>query len=483
MKQPNEKKQDLLLDALSCIDEDILEQGLALRDGKAATGSRVPSEAYLFDLSELNRKTSKKAYWRGILVATAMVVLLAAVPLSALLVTNRKNKESPEAVPPYEETLRDPSDSAAGAPGADISPDPSTEKADDWEDIRPGEPMETAAEEDRESTHPEEVTRVPGVEENTELGWPETDEVPGITYPETSSQLLWIVLDRTNGFYGFRATSHAGRELELIGTVQGKVSDQVLSPEDEMVLKLIGQWMLSVYTLDYEIHFSLFPDEVIAERILPAFEEAGLTYEEALERIHRTASETYGLESLNLSFHLISNELITGSNLEEYRRQFAEYHPDSVNAERITAVRKIRFSEENQVIVGGRFWVDPLDVTTEFYAYEYEGQWYLDTASVLEDDLCIDLLQSDSDSSPFYQSLTCRGTVTALDHEYLYLNGLAFQIRNVTLPDGLQVGDTVTVTYHGLGVTFLMEESDGLIQTPNKVASLYILDSVTIADP
>ena len=36
MKRPNEKKQDLLLDALSCIDEGILAMGLALRDGAAA---------------------------------------------------------------------------------------------------------------------------------------------------------------------------------------------------------------------------------------------------------------------------------------------------------------------------------------------------------------------------------------------------------------------------------------------------------------
>ena len=131
--------------------------------------------------------------------------------------------------------------------------------------------------------------------------------------------------------------------------------------------------------------------------------------------------------------------------------------------------------------MGGRFWVDPLDVTTEFYAYEYEGQWYLDTASVLEDDLCMDLLQSDPDSSPFYQSLTCRGTVTALDHEYLYMNGLVLQIRNVTLPDGLQVGDTVTVTYHGLGVSFLSEESDGLILTEEPPLRVYKCDHVARA--
>ena len=45
MKQTNEKKQDLLLDALSCIDEDILERGLALRDGTAAPASKAADPA------------------------------------------------------------------------------------------------------------------------------------------------------------------------------------------------------------------------------------------------------------------------------------------------------------------------------------------------------------------------------------------------------------------------------------------------------
>ena len=45
MKRPNEKKQDLLLDALSCIDEDILERGLALRDGAAAPAPKAAESA------------------------------------------------------------------------------------------------------------------------------------------------------------------------------------------------------------------------------------------------------------------------------------------------------------------------------------------------------------------------------------------------------------------------------------------------------
>jgi hypothetical protein len=244
------------------------------------------------------------------------------------------------------------------------------------------------------------------------------------------------------------------------------------------VLKLVGQWMLSVYTLDYDIHFSLFPEEVIAEYILPSFEEAGLTYAQALEKIHRTANDTYGLQSLALSLHLRSNELLTGDDLVAYQKKLTRDYPELANTNAVTAVRKIQFSETNQAIPDEHFWVDPMDVITTFYAYEYNGRWYLDTEICLEDDLCIDLLAADPESSPWYKTKTWTGTVSVLNEDYIIMDGLALRIGKVPLPDGIKVGDTVTVTYHGLGATFLTEESDELIQTPEPEVSVYKLDRI-----
>ena len=97
MKQTNEKKQDLLLDALSCIDEDILERSLALRDGTAAPASKAAESAPkttrpatvippLYDLTRQPEKPPKKNPWRVLAVAAAACLLLCVVPLSMWMV-------------------------------------------------------------------------------------------------------------------------------------------------------------------------------------------------------------------------------------------------------------------------------------------------------------------------------------------------------------------------------------------------------------
>ena len=95
MKRPNEKKQDLLLDALSCIDEDILERGLALRDGAAAPKAAEPAPKAprpaavippLYDLTRQPDKPPRKSPWRVISVVAAACLLLCVVPLSMWMV-------------------------------------------------------------------------------------------------------------------------------------------------------------------------------------------------------------------------------------------------------------------------------------------------------------------------------------------------------------------------------------------------------------
>lgn len=475
MKKNQEQKQDLLLDALSCIDEDILEKGLALRDQAAATQKEAPKKSTqeiqppTFVLSDLDQKPLKRL-WRILPVVAAASLLAVVIPLSVLLAAFLLHGDSDAPLPAPDNT---PTDEMGGLFPPMMDAEDGNE-ADGTHAMAPEEAPATDAPTDA------------GRDDNTEP----LPEAPGECETETdqyesveggfSSDVIWTTVDHTNQFFGYTGISPSGKTVTLIGTVEleGQSPQQTVSPKDEMALKLVGQWFLSVYCLDYGIHFPLFPDEVIDERFMYEVRKEGLTYEQALEKIDRIANDTTGFEHLNLSLHLVSNELLTGSNLEEYRRQFAEYHPDSVDADEIMTVRKIRFSEENQVIVDGRFFMDPLDVPTGFYAYEYKGQWFLDTQSSLEDDLCIDLLQSDPGSSAYDKTHTHTGVITALDEDYLYMNGLALQIRNVTLPDGLQVGDTVTVTYHGLGVTFLSEESDGLIQTTEPTVRVYKCDHI-----
>ena len=108
MKQPNEKKQELLLDALSYIDEDILARGLALRDGAAAPKAAEPAPTAprpatvippLYDLTRQPDKPPKKSPWRVISVVAAACLLLCVVPLSMWMVGSMSKNEAGENAP------------------------------------------------------------------------------------------------------------------------------------------------------------------------------------------------------------------------------------------------------------------------------------------------------------------------------------------------------------------------------------------------
>ncbi len=533
MKQSNEKKQDLLLDALSCIDDEILEKGLSLREGIQASvcqdGSHEAERSanpYLFHLTP-PPKPPKRNPWRATAVVAAACLLFCVIPLSVWMAASfgmdfflpSKSEDAaadtPEEAPDGaaskadthlpDDEIKLPQNSAAECDSNPSENEFPNEEPDLPVVIGPdGE--ETRSEgilPDEEAESPEDARPDPGapqepsdaeteaLDESAFSDTPEDDmpesPVEDMTEAETafeSNGMSWTTHMNTNQLFGYRGISPWGTTVEMIGTVEmeGKPIGQTVSPEDELVLKLAGQWFLSAYCLDYGAHFPLFPDEIVADHILPEIENMGLTFDGAVEKIGRIANELGGFETLNLSLHLISNELLTGADLVTYQKKFDRYHLDLADGTAITTVRKFQFAEENQVIVDERLWIDPINVLTTFYAYEYNGRWYLDTQTCLEDDLCIDLLQSDPENSPFYEPRFRTGVITGLDADYLILDGLALQIGNVPLPDGIKVGDTVNVTYHGLGATFLAEESDGVIQTPEPKVSVYKLDHVDHVD-
>ena len=91
MKKPNEKKQDLLLDALSCIDDDILERGLSLRDGRRPFADEsAPLPDGTTPTADLFRtpKLPKRKPWRVISVVAAACLLFCVVPLSVWLIAD-----------------------------------------------------------------------------------------------------------------------------------------------------------------------------------------------------------------------------------------------------------------------------------------------------------------------------------------------------------------------------------------------------------
>lgn len=486
MKRPNEKKQDLLLDALSCIDEDILERGLALRDGTAAPAPKAAESAPtaprpatvippLYDLTRQPDKPPKKNPWRVISVVAAACLLLCIVPLSMWMVGSMSKNEAGENAP-MDGTHGNHAGIQNGTSAEDFLPN---EPGDGWE--------ENDAPEAEAPDAPMEEPTVGAIEEATEA--PE-DVIESITEPETvfePEELIWNTVSKTDGTAEYTATGHNGAAITLLGTRNASLGSS-FPAEDEMALRMVGQWLASLYTLDYGDHFPLFYESFVQERFIKEAVDYGQNYTGAIDRMDSAAANLFPVDNVSLKLSLEENTLLAGEELAAYLSAKPAYKTDwGFYPEQITAVRRVR--------VSGGLDIDgfhPLDAVEEilseaFYLYEYEGKWYLDE-TFMDDDLSLDLLGTGKADSGFYKMKTAKGKVIAVDDTYLYLNtGYAFRIDGASIQiqtdngewddTEVYVGYTVSVTHYSFEMEGLTRSVDG---TDNDVWTLATADRVKI---
>ena len=457
MKKLDKKKQDLLLDALSCIDDDIVARSLALRDQPNSTPQETRNEAprtstdmtpYLFRLSAPDRKPPKKNPWRVISVVAAACLLLCVIPLSLWMVGRMASD-----APAYDETLYD-----------------STENSQNG--VQDGNEMDTFPEEspdgplhEPEAEAPEEsmtITEAPTRD-------PYDDYIESIPEPETyfdPHELVWSPADG-NSIADYTAQAHNGTHVELIAP---GISE---SAEDERALLMVSQWLLSLYTLDYGDHFPLFYESFVQEKFIKHAVDYGRSYTGAIDRIDSAAANLLQVENVTLILCLEENTLLAGEELEAYIATKPAYQTSrGFDPEWITAVRRVRVS--GGIELNG---FHPLDSVGEilgeaFYIYEYEGEWYLDE-TLMDDDLSLDLLGTGTSDKGFYKMKTTEGRVVAVDDIYLYLDtGDAFRIDGATVrkqTDGgewhdavIYVGDTVSVSHYSFEMEGLTRSIDGV---------------------
>ncbi len=489
MKNVNEKKQDLLLDALSCIDEDILERGLALRESgtviasqygsdEKANGTRLTNPA-LFDLSKPSNPPRRNP-WRATAVAAACL-LFCVIPLSFWLAA----KHGFNLLPEKSDAMETPGAMLDGTCAdtdmkeesvGDFLPDVENNAPNDGQP-EPGAPQEPN---DAETDGWEAPTASVDFEADT----PEAP-VEDVTEAETiygNYDNFWTVISNTNQNAVYEANGANNGYVTLHATVltQGsQPSDAPILAEDELALKLGGQWMLSICSLDYANHFPLFHETVVRDRFITQTAKEGIYYTQAMEILRDATAELFPLNSLTLELTLEENRLLSRGELDTYRQSLATV---DLKADKVTAARAVTIS--------GSFTLDGLfvsDYPLTFTCYEYDEVWYLDN-SLLDDDLSIDLLESGlRGDTGFFESQATAGTVVAVDDTYLYLDtGNAFRIDGAAVQnqtDGgawqdavIRVGDTVTVTHYSL-------ELEGLYCTVEGVENeKWTLSTATLVD-
>ena len=470
MKRANEKKQDFLLDALSCIDEDILERGLALRDSgivaakqdESAEGARgsIPADPYLYDLSKPT-KPPRRNPWRTTAVVAAACLLFCVIPLSVwmgakygfnLLPDKSEAMNTPDVMPEGTRVDTDMREESAGM----LLPDEENNAPNDNQPV-PGVPQEP---DDAET----DGWQAPNVTES--IMDPE-EPAEDATEPETvfaPEELIWSTVSKTDSTAEYSATGHNGASITLIGTKDGTS----FPTEDEMALRMVGQWLASLYTLDYGYHFPLFYESFVQEVFIKEAVRYGLGYRDAIQRMEGVAADLLLIDEVYLTLHLVENIPLTGEELEAYRdTRPAIQTSRGFDPAAITAVRRVRVS--GNIEIDG-FTPAESVLGEVFYLYEYEGAWYLDE-DFMDDDLSIDLLGTHRAETGFYKTHTATGTVVAIRGNYLYLDtGKAFRMDSAAVhkqTDGgewhkaeVRVGDTVTVTHYSLTLEGLLSVVD-----------------------
>ncbi|MBP3570917.1 MAG: hypothetical protein J6M42_03080 [Clostridia bacterium] len=471
MKQTNDKKQDLLLDALSCIDEDILERGLALRDGTAAPAPKAAESAPkttrpatvippLYDLTRQPEKPPKKNPWRVLAVVAAACLLLCVVPMSMWMVGSMTKNEAGD----------DPTLDGIQNGILDGGPNPEN-RPGELPDDAPGDPMDSIP----EAEAPEIGESNPLPEEtalSTEAPMEEPTEgaIEGVTEPETifePEELVWSTVSKTDEMAEYTATGHNGAAITLRGTRDAALGTP-FPAEDEMALRMVGQWLASLYTLDYGYHFPLFYESFVHEVFIKEAVRYGSGYRDAIQRMEEVAANLLLIDEVYLTLHLDENTLLTGEELESYRdTRPAIQTSRSFDPAAITAVRRVRVS--GNIEIDG--FTPAESVSGEvFYLYEYEGAWYLDE-DFMDGDLSIDLLGTRKAETGFYKTHTATGTVVTIRGNYLYLDtGKAFRMDSAAVhnqTDGgewhkaeVRVGNTVTVTHYSLTLEGLLSVVD-----------------------
>ena len=457
MKRPNEKKQDLLLDALSCIDEDILERGLALRDGAAApkAAESAPKATRpaavippLYDLTRQPDKPPKKNPWRVISVVAAACLLLCVVPLSMWMVGSMSKNEAGENAP-----IDGTHENNAGIQNGTSA-----------EDLIPGAPSDGTYLPDEEPT--EAATKYPFEEATKD---PYDDYIEDVTEPSTEfspHEMVWEPTPDGDGITDYTAQAHNGAHVELIA------AGASASAEDEMALQMVAQWLLSLYALDYGDHFPLFYESFVQEKFIKYAVDYGRSYTGAIDRIDSAAANLLPVDNVTLILSLEENTLLAEEELEAYRATKPAFQTDrGFYPELITAVRRIQVS--GGLDIDGFYPLASVgEILSEaFYLYEYEGKWYLDE-TFMDDDLSLDLLGTGKANSGFYKMKTTEGRVVAVDDIYLYLDtGDAYCIDGATVQnqtDGgewletvIRVGDIVSVTHYSFELEGFTRSVDG----------------------
>ncbi len=260
-------------------------------------------------------------------------------------------------------------------------------------------------------------------------------------------------------------------------------------PAEDVCSEIFGQWLFSYCTFDYSLQFSLFPEELLSIYVYKEFEKAGLSIDDATQKISDTAADLFYIRNADIAYTIKDFTL----NDPQKRARFFEgmgvneLVKGGLDADKITDVAHF-YAEDIVVIFNEQFqadWGFEDEFGSGIYFYQYEGEWFL-APNMLEDDMSIDLLHADKNKKDdtFFDRKTDIGTIKKIENGYLYLEDThrsnCYFYADPDQIKGFAVGDAVEITYFS-GLAFGMYNlSDDTLYDICPLVEITLHESVAI---
>ncbi len=287
------------------------------------------------------------------------------------------------------------------------------------------------------------------------IGWFLRDH--GDDGPDEHAFNEWIITSNTASTVQRSMTLESGT-VYMMNANYSELSVNNLNEADidlteDVGAQLYGQWLLSLGTFDYSMHFELFQKELLDETVYKDFSDSGFTPEEAYQKIRKVAAETSGVKDCRVDYYVSDIRINDEETINYYRdnwesmriRHFIE------KVEDIEAFATY-YVENSAIYFNDMFYIDDIDFGDfDMICYKYKGTWYVDS-DYLDDDLSIDLVQSDPGEDGYYKEKSNFGVVESIESGYIKLEG---SDRYYLVPESINdisVGDTVTVNYYSIGI-------------------------------
>ena len=256
------------------------------------------------------------------------------------------------------------------------------------------------------------------------------------------------------------SVGEAGIEAQVEIVPERRMLDELPEEKIALICGLVGQWASTQLTFDYARHFELFRSDAV-DLLFTRYLESGLyplTYEEALEGITRNAKALMPFDSISFSCALTDYRVPESEEVAEKECWYGDW---SVDVNDIQECFYFTLQKTYDLRVGGILRMDPkTQEGWEFFAYRYDGVWYLSTR-LMDDDFSEDLATADRFPDEFFRTIGGEGTVEWISGSYLCVGDRVLFASDPAALAGLTVGDEVGYSCLEFGYRVLTESGSG----------------------